>query len=165
MIIPAEWHHNLSTQRWSSTCPSAQRWSSACPSTQRQSSACPLVEVSDVLYCGSQGLDHQAGAPEGHSPHRGGDGIHIHNPCGLILHNVTGAHHDHSRFNCCFQPQGFWGCLISICQCNGSFSRQTITSWKPRGGATSPAVSRGPVGNVGSGFVPSICRCFSTLWN
>ena len=34
-------------------------------------------------------------------------------PHGLILHNVTSTHHSHSRFNCCFQLQGFWGCLKS----------------------------------------------------
>ena len=67
----------------------------------------------DVLYGGSWGLDCQIGAPEGHSPHGGGDGIHICHPHGLILHNGTGAHCGHSRFNCHFQLKGFWGCLIS----------------------------------------------------
>ena len=91
-----------------------QKWSSAYLSTQRQSLACPLGEVSDVIYGGSWSC--QVGAPKGHSPHGGGDIIHICHPCGLVLHNVAGAHCGHSKFDCHFQLQGFWGCLISSCQ-------------------------------------------------
>ena len=91
-----------------------QKWSSAYPSTQRWSLACPLGEVGDVLY--GRSWSHQAGAPKGHLLHGGGDGIHIHHPHGLILHNAAGTHHGHSRFDCHFQLQGFWGCLISSCQ-------------------------------------------------
>ena len=86
---------------------SHQKWSSAYPSAQRWLSACPLGEVSDVL------LSCQAGAPKGHLPQGGSDSIHIHHPYGLILHNAAGAHCGHSRFNCHFQLQGFWGCLVS----------------------------------------------------
>ena len=63
------------------------------PSPQRWSSAYPLGEVSNVLYGGPWGLNCQVGIPKGHSSYRGSDGVHISNPCGLILHNVTGAHH------------------------------------------------------------------------
>ena len=111
MIVPTKWHHNPSTQRQSLAYPSTQRWSSAYLSTQGQSLACPLGEVSDVLYGGSWSC--QAGAPKGHLPHRGGDSIHIHHPCGFVLHNVAGTHHGHSRLTCHFQLQGFWGCLVS----------------------------------------------------
>ena len=109
-ILPPKGSH----QKWSSAYSSAQRKSSACPSAQRWSLACPLGRS---LMSSMVGFwSHQAGAPEGHLPHRSGDSIHICHPCGIVLHNVAGTHHGHSRLHCCFQPQGFWGCLVSSCQ-------------------------------------------------
>ena len=103
-MVSAQWHLN----------PSAQRWSSAYPSTQRQSWASLLWEVCNILNDGTLGWDPLVEATEGHSPHRGGHGVHIGHPSGLILHNAAGAHCHHSELHHCFQLWGVQGCLVSI---------------------------------------------------
>ena len=105
VIVPTKWCHTSSAQRWSPANSSAQRWSSAYSSG----------EVGNVLYGGSWGLGHQVGAPKGHLPHGGSDGIHVHHPHGLILYNATGAHHGYSWFDCCFQLQWFQRHLRGDC--------------------------------------------------
>ena len=132
---------------------SHQAW----PSTQRQSLACLLGEVSDVLYGRSWSC--WAEAHEGHLPHGCGDGIHIcHPPCTMWLvpimatvGSITASSH-----------RSFRGASWAATG-DGSLSRQAITSWKPRGSVTCHVVSSSPVGNMGSDFVFSLGRCFSTL--
>ena len=115
VIVPSKWCHTLSSLRWSSTYSSTQRQSSAYSSAPRWSSAYSSGEVSNVLYGGSLSLDWQAGAPKGHLPHRGNDGIHVCHPHGLMVYNATGTHHGYNQFDCHFQSQGFWGYLEGSC--------------------------------------------------
>ena len=58
--------------------------------------------------------------------------------------------------------RGSRGASLAVAS-NGSLHRQAITSQKLGGGVTSCAVSRGPVDDVGSDFVLSLCRCSSAL--
>ena len=83
------------------------------PSAQRQSLAYPLGEVSDIFNGGHHGMGSLAVAPEGHSPHRSGDGVHISYPGGLVLHNAAGTHCCHSGLHHCCQLHGVWGFLMS----------------------------------------------------
>ena len=58
--------------------------------------------------------------------------------------------------------RGYRGAFLAFTS-DRSLHRQSITSQKPGGGATSHAVSRGPVDGMGSGFVLSLHRHSSTL--
>ena len=108
------------------------------------------------------GLGLPAGAPKGHLPHRGSDGIHVCHPCGFILCNATGTHHNYSQFNCSFQSQGFWGCIEGSHQwwVSSLAGHCLLETW---GGTTSCTISRGLVVDGDSCSVSSTCWCSSTL--
>ena len=142
VIVPAKWHNN--------------------PSAQRQSSACPLRKVSNVLYGGSWGLIAKQGPPRATHPTEvvtiSMYVIPMASSCTMQLVHivataspiVTSSHRD-SR-----------GTSKAVAG-DGSLHRQAITSQKPGGGTTSCAISRGPVGDMDSGFVSSTHWCSSTL--
>ena len=113
------------------------------------------------------GLESPGWGPEGHSPHGGGDGMHICHPHGLICHDTSVmmwlAHIMATVGSITASSHKGSGSASWAATGNGSLCRQAITSWKLVGGVTCHAVSSGPVGNVGSDFVPSICRCSFAL--
>ena len=146
VIVPSEWHHTSSAQRQSLAYSSAQRWSSAYSSG----------EVGNVLYGESQGLCPQVGAPRATHPMEVVTVsmyiIPVASSCTMQLAHImatVGSIVASSR-------RGSGGTLRAVAG-DGSLHRQAITFWKPRGGATSYTISRGPVGDVDSCFVSSTC--------
>ena len=122
-----------------------------------------FCEVCNVLYGKLGVLSHQAGMPEGHLTHWGGDHLYIGDPGGIILYNIPSTHCSHHGFNDHFwlhEPQGYlkgghrqWVPLQADCYLLKAQGWSHHVCWFQR------------LGKGESHLASSTCNCSSALWH